>query len=194
MAPSGTLAALGWRQDLLYNGHYGGHGFKYQIIVSACGIIESCEGPFAGRHHDAWMVRETELEAELSSFCASDHDIPNPNWFIYGDAAYPRGTHIQKPILRAFLSAEDEDANARWSAVRISVEHIIGNVSAVIWQALDFKRQEKVGLSSVALRYRVGVFLMNCLTCMRGKNVMSAMYHCPPPPIEVYLGPEEERM
>jgi hypothetical protein len=139
------------------------------------------------------MVKETELEAELASFSTFDNAMPNPHYFIYGDAAYPRGRYIQKPILRAFPSPEDDDCNARWSAVRISVEHIIGKVSG-IWQALNFKGQEKVGLSPVALRYRVAVFLTNYLTAMRQINVVSAMYGIPPITILELLRPEAERM
>lgn len=73
------------------------------------------------------------------------------------------------------------------------MEHIIGKVSG-IWQALNFKGQEKVGLSPVALRYRVAVFLTNCLTAMRQINVVSAMYGIPPITILELLRPEAERM
>ncbi len=38
------------RQDLLYNGNYGGQGFKYLIVSSACGLVEYLYGPIAGRH------------------------------------------------------------------------------------------------------------------------------------------------
>jgi hypothetical protein len=93
--------------------------------------------------------------------------------------------HIFKPELPIRPSEKCrsilQEAGGCWSAVRISVEHIIGLVSAVLWQALDFKRQEKVGLSPVALRFR-------------GGNVVSAMYRCPTLTPQEYLRPEAERM
>jgi hypothetical protein len=35
-------------QELLHNGYYKGHGFKYQSIISPCGIIEDLWGPLTG--------------------------------------------------------------------------------------------------------------------------------------------------
>jgi hypothetical protein len=90
------------------------------------------------------------------------------------------------------MSVEEEDANARYSSARVAVEHLIGAVSNT-WQALEFKRTEKVCLSAVALRYRVGVFLYNCLTCMRGGNQVSQRFMVEPPTLQQFLRPQHER-
>lgn len=177
-----------WRQDVLYNGHYGGHGFKYQFVVTPDGIVIDLYGPCAGRHHDAHLVEESELVDTLASFCV----VGDESYYIYGDKAYPAGEFIQRPIQKVIMSVEEEDANARYSSARVAVEHLIGAVSNT-WQALEFKRTEKVCLSAVALRYRVGVFLYNCLTCMRGGNQVSQRFMVEPPTLQQFLRPQHER-
>jgi hypothetical protein len=55
-------------EDKLYNGYYKGWGFKYQLIVSPCGLVEDVAGPYSGREADAEIARRSRLEERLSEF------------------------------------------------------------------------------------------------------------------------------
>ena len=176
------------RQDVLYNGHYGGHGFKYLILISASGLIEWVFGPIAGRHHDGWLVSHSDLLAELATFSYRMEGGARAPYFVYGDAAFARNQYLQKPIVKAVLTPEEGDANARWSSVRVSVEHAIGGVTNT-WQALDFLRQEKLGLSPLGTKYKVAVLLYNALNCVRGGSQVSRYFLVPPPTLEEWLRP-----
>jgi hypothetical protein len=179
------------RQDLLYNGHYGGHGFKYLIISSPCGLVEYVFGPIAGRHHDAWLVDSAGLVDELASFSFVEDAGERVPYYIYGDSAFPRSEYIEKPCTSAVLTLEEMDSNTRWSGVRVSVENAIGGI-ANTWQAIDFKRQEKYGLTAVALRYKAAVILYNALQCARGGNQISERFLVDPPTLEEYMRPPPE--
>lgn len=168
----------------IYNLHYGGNGLKYQILVFPDGLIIDCHGPYGGRDNDVFILRASGLDDRLQSLC-DDGDDP---WFVYGDPAYTftGARYIIGPFRVANPSPEQEHFNKTMSKVRVSVENAIGTVTNK-WCALDFTRQEKIGWSAIALKYKVAVILSNFITCIRGGNQVSVMFQITPPSLGAFL-------
>lgn len=106
---------------------------------------------------------------------------------IYGDLAYPLRVHLQTPFRRAPLAPLMQDYNEAMSALRISVEWLFGDVINS-FKFLDFKKNLKVGLSSVHVgkMYVVCALLHNAITCLYGNNT-SDYFDIEPPTLEQYF-------
>ena len=76
--------------------------------------------------------------------------------------------------------------NVQMSRARVSVEHAIGNVCN-LFPALDYKREEKMGITPIALKYTVACIMRNFITVVRGSNQISDFFDCPPPSINEYF-------
>lgn len=72
-------------QRSFYNGKEKEHGIKYQGIEFPDGIMGHLFGPCAGRHHDAWLLVESNLMADLDRLFRGEQR----RYHIYGDYAYP---------------------------------------------------------------------------------------------------------
>ena len=83
---------------------------------------------------------------------------------LYGDPAYPLRVHLQAPFRNVVLTQQMEDFNNSMSAVR---------------SFLDFKKNLKIGLSSVGKMYIVSASLRNAITCLYG-NTTSIFFLCRP--------------
>jgi len=162
--------------------HYGGHGLKYQAVVTPDGIVVDLYGPVVGRHHDSDMLDKSRILGELPKF---SHVNGDP-YYIYGDPAYPLRTHLQRPFKGSLLSEEEEEYNTAMSSVRVAVEWAFKEVS-MSFSALDFVRNEKIRLSPLSLKYKAAVILTNCLTCIRRRNQISLYFNLSPPSIDIYL-------
>ena len=75
--------------------------------------------------------------------------------------------------------------NAAMSAVRISVELLFGDIINQ-FKFLDFKKNLKVGLSSVGKMYVVSAILRNGLTCLYG-NQVSDFFSLDPRSLQEYF-------
>ena len=71
------------------------------------------------------------------------------------------------------------------SALRISVEWLFGDVINS-FKLLDFKKNLKIGLSSVGKMYAVCALLRNAITCLYGNNT-SDYFGIEPPTLEQYF-------
>jgi len=171
-------------QESVYNGHYGGHGFKFQMLVAPDGMLVDVAGPYHGRLNDSEMTRESLLEERLSDFCT----IGGVDFLIYGDPAYTSSRFVEKPFRRIGATDTQSQFNTMMSRGRISVEHAIGKVTHT-FTAIDFVRVERVGNGEVGKKYLVAVILRNMLTCIRGRNQISTYFGCPPPTIEEFIFP-----
>ena len=141
-------------------------------------------GPYIGSMHDAGLVTQSGIHEDLSEFSVYD-DVEQPNYYVYGDPAYRRSAHIQRPYKRARNTAEQEHMNAEMSRVRVSVEHSIGHLTN-IFPALDFVREEKLGLKLIGMKYLVAVMLRNFITCVRGGNQISKYFRCSTPSLKSF--------
>jgi hypothetical protein len=188
--PGTHLSSPGHRQDALYSVYYGGHGLKYQIVVSPCGLIEDCAGPYAGRIGDGRMVQRSLLNERLGTFCTVP-GLANANFYVYGDPAYARNTFIDRPYRRANMTPLEEHHNALMSSVRVSVKQNIGLVTNN-FPALDFVRQQRTAVGTVGVNYLVCVILTNMLTCARGRNQISDYFGVAPPTVAEFLRPRAQ--
>lgn len=127
-------------QKLVFNGHKRVHGLKFQSIVIPNGLISHLYGPIEGRHHDAGMLRESNVLAQMANHMIS----PNGHIFsVYGDPAYPLGDgYIIPPYRGGAISRNQMIFNKRMFAVRICVEWVVGKVLS-LFAYLDIKKKSK---------------------------------------------------
>ena len=104
---------------------------------------------------------------------------------VYGDPAYPHRVHLQAPFRNRPLTAEKEAFNKSMSRVRVTVEWLFGDI-VNYFRFLDFKKNLKIGLSSVGKLYVVAAILRNALTCMQPNNT-SKFFELEPPTVEEYF-------
>ena len=71
------------------------------------------------------------------------------------------------------------------SQLRVSVEWVFGDI-VNYFKFVDFKKNLKIGLSSVGKFYVVSALLRNALTCLYG-NTTSAFFDLPPPALNEYF-------
>lgn len=135
-----------------------------------------------GRKHDAGMLTDSGLLDDLQQFAVSPTGQP---MCVYGDPAYPLRIHLQAPFRQARITPEMQEFNAAMSSVRVSVEWLFGDIINS-FKFLDFKKNLKIGLSSVGKMYVVCALLRNAITCLYG-NQTSLFFELEPPTLEEYF-------
>ena len=83
------------------------------------------------------------------------------------------------------LTPQMEQYNSAMSSVRISVEWLFADI-VNYFNFLDFKKNLKLGLSSIGKMYIVCAILKNALTCFYG-NQTSEFFQLGPPDIFTYF-------
>ena len=81
---------------------------------------------------------------------------------VFVDPAYPLQVHLQAPFRHGILTPMMEEYNAEISSVRVSVEWLLGNIIND-FKFLDFKKNLKIGMSSVGKMYLVCALLHNAI-------------------------------
>lgn len=132
---------------------------SFQSVVCPSGIIPNLFGPIAGRHHDAFMLCESNLMTKLGAKFR-----PPDVYALYGDPAYPLRPHLIAPYKGAIITRKQQLFNRRMSREGVSVEWAFGKV-VQYFAFLDFKKNLKILLQTY---YAVGVILTNCHTCIYG--------------------------
>lgn len=128
------------------------------------------------------MLAESGLLRDLERYAFSTVGQP---MCIYGDPAYPLRVHLQGPFQGAALTPQMEMFNDSMSSVRVSVEWLFGDILNY-FKFLDFKKNLKIGLSSVGKTYVVCALLRNALTCLYGNNT-SDFFELDPPSLQDYF-------
>jgi len=128
------------------------------------------------------MLTESGFLRELQQNAISPAGQP---LCIYGDPAYPLRVHLQGPFRNAHLTPQMQQFNKCMSEVRTSVEWLFNDIINY-FKFLDFKKNLKVGLSSVGKMYIVSALLRNALTCLYG-NSTSEFFDVQPPSQEDYF-------
>lgn len=164
-------------QKSCYSGHKRQHCVKFQGVMSPCGLMAHLFGPVEGCRHDSFMLGESKLLDSLSQ-----GDLQN--YCLYGDPAYPIRAQLLAPY-RGDVANDQNVFNKEMSRVRQSVEWGFGKVTTN-FAFLDFKKNLKLLLQPVSKYYVVGVFLMNCHTCIYGSQT-SSYFDCEPPSLTEYL-------
>ena len=86
--------------------------------------------------------------------------------------------HLIQPFRDRVLTPQMQAFNTSMSKVREAVEWLFSDV-ATFWKFIDFKKNLKIGLSSVGKMYLVCDILQNALTCLYGN--MTSEYFDPRP-------------
>ena len=134
------------------------------------------------RRHNVAMLAESGLLQDLQQNAVS----PNGHLMcLYGDPAYPLRVQLQQPFRNAVLTAQMQEYNARMSSVRESVEWLFGDI-VNYFKFIDFKKNLKIGLSSIGKMYIVCAILRNALTCLYG-NETSTFFELDPPTLHDYF-------
>ena len=128
------------------------------------------------------MLAESGLLQDLERYAFSTGGQP---MCIYGDPAYPLRVHLQGPFQGAALTPQMEMFNASMSSVRVSVEWLFGDILNY-FKFIDFKKNLKIGLSSIGKTYVVCALLRNALTCLYG-NLTSECFELDPPSLQDYF-------
>ena len=128
------------------------------------------------------MLAESGLLQDLERYAFSTGGQP---MCIYGDPAYPLRVHLQGPFQGAALTPQMEMFNASMSSVRVSVEWLFGDILNY-FKFIDFKKNLKIGLSSIGKTYVVCALLRNALTCLYG-NLTSEFFELDPPSLQDYV-------
>ena len=128
------------------------------------------------------MLADSGLLRDLQRHAFSPKGQP---MCIYGDLAYPHRVHLQTSFRHVQLTPLMQDYNETMSALRISVEWLFGDVLNS-FKFLDYKKNLKIGLSSVGKMYVVCALLRNAITCLYGKTT-SDYFVIEPPTLEQYF-------
>ena len=88
---------------------------------------------------------------------------------VYGDSDYPLRVHLQSPFRNIILTPQIVNFNNATSSVRVSVEWLFGNIVEYS-KLVDFKKNLKIGLSSIRKMYIVCALSRNALTCLYGNT------------------------
>ena len=104
---------------------------------------------------------------------------------IYGDLAYPLRLHLQAPYRDAHLMADQEAFNSSMSKLCSAVEWVFGDILSY-FAFLDFKKNLKIGMSSIGKMYIVCALLQNALSCLYGNNT-ATYFDLEPPTLQDYF-------
>ena len=77
-----------FNQKIFYSRWKWIHVIKFQGIMAPDGIMMHVSGPYTAKHHDMWMLCQSEIEATLTAHVRLHHGL-----HVYGDAGYV-GNHL----------------------------------------------------------------------------------------------------
>ena len=106
-------------------------------------------GPVEGKRDDSGMLAMSGLLDALQRYSVSPY---GNTLCIYGDPAYPLRRCLQAPFRGAVLTPDQQAWNKSMKEVRVSVEWIFGDIINY-FKFLDFKKDLKIGLSSVGKKH-----------------------------------------
>ena len=150
----------------MYNGHKKVHAIKFQSGVAPNGLVANLYGPVEGKRHDSGMLGMSGLLDALQRYAVSPYDH---TLCIYGDPAYRLRPCLQTPFRGAVLTPDQQTWNKSMKEVPVSVEWIFGDI-VNYFKFLDFKKDLKIGLSSVGKMYIVCALLYNACTIIYGNT------------------------
>ena len=135
-----------------------------------------------GRRHDAGILHDSGLLRYLEAYVYSVTGLP---MCLHGDPAYPLRVHLQGPFRNPHLTPLMEAYNSSMSSVRVSVEWLFGDIIEY-FKFVDFKKNLKIGMSSIGKMYIVSALLQNALSCLYGINTATS-FDLEPPTLQDYF-------
>lgn len=124
----------------------------------------------------------------ILAYCVTSISMPSAwldNHFVFTGILPTPFVYTFNVHLNGALTPQMEAYNSAMSRVRTSVEWLFGDIISY-FEFLDFKKNLKLGLSSVGKMYIVSAILRNGLTCLYG-NTTSDFFLCDPPDLETYF-------
>jgi len=171
-------------QREFYSGEKKSHGIRYELIVSPDGLIQYCSNPVNGSQNDALAVYTEQIEGKLMQLSNES----NMAVFVGADKGYANRGLVASPIRNRIngLNQEEEEFNAKLSSARISVEW---GINLVVSRFKFFSMWYKIRSKKEMLdrKFKIAVFLTNCITCMDGSNIISDYFGLKPMSIQEYL-------
>ncbi|CAN0045851.1 unnamed protein product, partial [Pylaiella littoralis] len=167
-------------QEQLYDGHHCAHGLAWQSVVFAHGMMEIW-GPETGRRHDSLLLSRSGLNGRLAALQEGN----TTQYRVYGDAAYPILSHVDRGFRGEGLTDAQKAYNKELSKVRVAVEWQFGKV-VQIFPFVDFAKNLKIRLQAVAKYYALAVLLTNAHTCISG-SITGFYFDMTAPSLEAYF-------
>ena len=125
------------------------------------------------------MLADSNLLQDIQRYALSPGPAGRP-LCVYGDPAYPLRVHLQTPFRNMILTPQMANFNKAMSSVRVSVEWLFGDI-VEYFKFVDFKKNLKIGLSSIGKMYIVCALLRNALTCLYGNTTSEFLSWIHPP-------------
>jgi hypothetical protein len=75
-------------QQRVFNGYHRDHELKYQSVLTPDGLIVSMAGPFDGRHHDPFMLAESQFNEIM------DADPVLQHMCVFADTCMDNGNQV----------------------------------------------------------------------------------------------------
>ena len=135
-----------------------------------------------GKKHDSGMLAQSGLLYNLEQYA---YNTAGDAMCIYGDPAYPLRVHLQGPYRNAVMTKDMQAYNTLMSGVRVPVEWLFGDIINS-HKFVDFKKNLKIGLSSVGKVYVICALFRNGLTCLYGNNTVD-FFNLDPPTLQEYF-------
>ena len=129
------------------------------------------------------MLAESNLLQDMQCYAFSPGPAGRP-LCVYGDSPYPLRVHLQTPFRNMILTPQMVNFNKAMSSVRV-VEWLFGDI-VEYFKSVDFKKNLKIGLSSIGNMYIVCALLRNALRCLYG-NTTSEFFELDPLTLEEYF-------
>ena len=170
-------------EEVIYNGKDRVHGLKFQGVLTPDGIMVEFSGPYVGRQHDARIYAQSGLLQRMEQ--GLDHS--EGFWYLYGDSAYPRSEYMITSSRMAEPRSREDRLNRVMSSLRETIEWSFGRAFTQLWLGLHDSLGVKVYLQQVARLYPMAVFLMNCKTCLDGRNEVTDYFRSSAPSLDEYL-------
>lgn len=127
------------------------------------------------------MLQESNLNERLRLV-----QMGNPfQGMVYGDAAYPVMSHIDRGFRGANLTDAQRAYNTELSRVRISVEWQFGKI-AQLFPFVDYKQNLQLLLQPIGKYYVLAALLANAHTTCYG-SITSTYFGLLPPSLEEYF-------
>ena len=129
------------------------------------------------------MLAESNLLQDMQCYAFSPGPAGRP-LCVYGDPPYPLRVHLQTPFRNMILTPQMVNFNKAMSSVRV-VEWLFGDI-VEYFKSVDFKKNLKIGLSSIANMYIVCALLRNALRYLY-RNTTSEFFELDPLTLEEYF-------
>jgi hypothetical protein len=168
-------------QRSFYNGWKKCHGLKYQTVDIPNGMIFNAFGPVSCRHNDTFTLGESKIVEKIAKLFTPGE----PNFYIYGDSAYPYDTHLRSRHPEENPSRRNSMENGVLSSCREVIEWDYGECMR-LWKMCDYRKVLKMRCMPVDKMFICAMILRNLHICLNGCNA-SLYFECLPPNLSNYL-------